>query len=240
MSTDLDYRDEPVLPVFSRISWAAIFAGAFAAFVIYFILNLLGAAVGLTVGDKELGAGEAIWAIIVMLLALFIGGMVTTRCTVGETRTEGLVYGTVLWGVLVAGLTLMMAVGMTMGFGAMVASSSRGGNLPGAAATTADQTINMSSLERLGQAAGLSQEQMDRLTAAARNPRQTTAADALDTRNVNENARTATWWTFVGTVLSLAASIGGATAGAATSGYHFRLTRVETVRVPRPTTARPA
>lgn len=238
MSTAATYeRDEPVLPVYSRISWGAIFAGAFVAFAVYFLLNLLGAAVGLSVGDKELGAGEAIWAIIVMLLSLFIGGMTVTRCTVGETRIEGLVYGAVLWGVLFSGLMLMMFLGLTMGFGAMAASAARGGNVPETAAAAADRGINMSSLARLGNAAGLSAEQMDRLAAAARNPRNTTAANAVDVQNANENARTATWWTFVGTLLSMAAAIGGAMAGAATHGYHFRLTRVETVTARR---ARPA
>jgi hypothetical protein len=123
-----EFRDRPVYaeegtPVRSRISWGAIFAGVVVAFAVYILLNLLGLAVGLSVGDDpgRVGTGTAIWAIIASLVALFLGGWVVTQCTSGENRMEAVFYGVVLWGVLFAGLLWLAGVGVRMGLGALVA-----------------------------------------------------------------------------------------------------------------------
>jgi hypothetical protein len=111
------------LPVRSRVSWGAIFAGAAVAVALNILLNLLGAAIGLSIGPGEqVGTGVAIWAIIAALISLFVGGWVTSQCTVGETRTEAAFYGVILWAVLLAALVWLATMGLRMGLSAMVAA----------------------------------------------------------------------------------------------------------------------
>lgn len=85
----------------SRISWAAIVAGAAVALAIHALLTALGVAVGISVSDdvnrNTLGTGAGIWTFISLLVALFAGGWVTTQVTTGESRSEAVLYGVVLW-----------------------------------------------------------------------------------------------------------------------------------------------
>ena len=71
-----------------RISWGAIFAGAFVTMAVFLTLQLLGAGIGASAIDltgtgtpvaRSLGIGAAIWWFIMGLIALFIGGWVAGR-----------------------------------------------------------------------------------------------------------------------------------------------------------------
>ena len=121
-----DFRDW--LPVHSRVSWGAILAGAAVAFASYILLNLLGVAIGFTVADNAdsdtIGMGAAIWSIVALMISLFAGGWVTSRCTTGEDTTEAVLYGAILWGVLFFLLVALAGLGMSMGFNSMVGMSS--------------------------------------------------------------------------------------------------------------------
>src|SRR5437588_647167 len=103
MTTEVQVKD--LVPVRSRVSWGAILAGVMTAVAVYFLLAFLGVAIGATViqrtGTTDIGlTGPAIWAIISLMLALFAGGCVTSQCTVGESKTESVIYGVVLWGTM--------------------------------------------------------------------------------------------------------------------------------------------
>src|SRR4051794_18777583 len=117
---------EDVTPVGSRVSWGAIFAGAVTALALYFLLTLLGAALGLSLNGwlhvQNVSGGAALWAIASMLIALFIGGIVTSQCTVGETKGEAVLYGIILWGVLVGAVVWLAASGVRIGFQAILGS----------------------------------------------------------------------------------------------------------------------
>ena len=95
---NIDYRYDSVR---SRISWGAILAGAAVALAIYGLLMSLGVAVGMSVSDdvdrSTLGTSSGVWGFISLLVALFAGGWVTTQVTTGESRTEAILYGVVLW-----------------------------------------------------------------------------------------------------------------------------------------------
>src|SRR5437868_15122856 len=96
-----------LLAVRSRISWGAIAAGAMVALAIYFVLTLLGLALGMELimrGQGGLGPGAAIYSILTLLLAMFLGGWATSRLAVGESKLEAVLYGIILWGVLFTGL----------------------------------------------------------------------------------------------------------------------------------------
>ena len=133
-----DVDAEDLLPVRSRISWGAILAGAVLALALYFLLTLLGAAIGLSVADDagatELGLGAGIWAILVTALCLFAGGYAASHFTVGENKTEAAVYGLLVWAVVFAMLLWLMASGVRAGFGAMVSVATAGGAAAGAVA----------------------------------------------------------------------------------------------------------
>jgi hypothetical protein len=68
MATNETIRAEDVLPVRSRISWGAIFAGAMVALSLYFLLTMLGAALGLSVGDRIAQIGQDIFTAVEHLI----------------------------------------------------------------------------------------------------------------------------------------------------------------------------
>src|SRR5947209_3820992 len=85
-------RVEDVVPLRSRVCWPAIFAGAVLALAVFFVLTLLGAAVGLSVYDsassRALNTGAAVWAVASTIAALFLGGWFVSQATVGENKLE--------------------------------------------------------------------------------------------------------------------------------------------------------
>lgn len=126
-------RASDLLAVRSRVSWGAISAGAMVATAVYFVLTLLGIALGVEVAVRgataHLGAGAALYAIGTLLLAMFLGGWATSRLAVGESKLEAVLYGVILWGALFLGLIWMFSVGVRTGFGAMVGLSSGASSL---------------------------------------------------------------------------------------------------------------
>ncbi|WZO95864.1 hypothetical protein EP7_002834 [Isosphaeraceae bacterium EP7] len=112
-----------VLSVRSRVSWGAISAGAMVALAIYFVLTLLGVALGLegaVRGQPNLGFGAALYSIITLLVAMFMGGWAVSRLAVGESKLEAILYGVILWGVLFMGMFWLVSVGVRVGFGALL------------------------------------------------------------------------------------------------------------------------
>jgi len=118
-----------LLSVKSRVSWAAIGAGAMIALAIYFVLNLLGLAVGIELAvrknqDVDFGVGAALWSILTLLIAMFFGGWATSRLAVGESKLEAILYGVILWGALFVGMIWMVGQGVRVGFGLMMGVAS--------------------------------------------------------------------------------------------------------------------
>src|SRR4051812_33284226 len=107
----------------ARISWAAIFGGAFTALGVWLLLYAFGLAVGLSVIDphdtsslKSSGIFTGVWGLITPLIALFIGGWVAGRGSGVHARPEGAVHGLIMWGLTtVAGAYIvMMALGAVL------------------------------------------------------------------------------------------------------------------------------
>jgi hypothetical protein len=205
------------------VSWGAIFAGAVLALAVYLVLTLLGGAIGLTVSDNvrtdSLKTGAAIWAILATAIALFVGGWVTTQCTVGENKTEAVVHGVIMWGVVLAMLLWLMATGIRAGFNAMVGMANVG--TPAARNTTTEDW------EAAARRAGVPQTTINEWRQkAADAPAETRRAveDPANQQAAVEAATQASWWTLLGTVLSMAAAVAGALVGA---GPTFRLRAIE-------------
>ena len=86
-----------------RVSWGGVFAGVLVAIGLLLLLTALGIAVGISAADpgstdmSSLGTGAGIWAGVSLLLALFVGGMVSTRVGAIFDRTTGFFEGVLVW-----------------------------------------------------------------------------------------------------------------------------------------------
>ncbi|NVJ10065.1 hypothetical protein HUW63_33195, partial [Myxococcus sp. AM001] len=88
-----------------KLSWGAIFGGAFVALALWLLLNSLGLALGLSSVDpndpssaRAAGIGTGIWGAIAPLIALFCGGFVAARTAGRLDKLGGALHGAVMWG----------------------------------------------------------------------------------------------------------------------------------------------
>ncbi len=94
-----------------RVSWGGVWAGVMVGVGTLFLLTALGLAVGLSVvqpgetAAHSAGVGAGVWAGVSLLIALFIGGMVSTRVGMVHDRATGFFEGVLVWvlGVLLIG-----------------------------------------------------------------------------------------------------------------------------------------
>ena len=103
-----------------RVSWGGIWAGVLAATGVILLLTSLGVAVGITAVDpaapdaQAMSAGAGIWAAATLLIALFVGGMVSTRVGAIFDRTTSVFQGAVVWVVSVLMMAYLAASGISM------------------------------------------------------------------------------------------------------------------------------
>lgn len=111
---------------FKRVSWGAIFAGTAVALVVYFMLNLLGLAIGLTALDfgagnplEGLGVGAGIWWLLSTIIALFVGGWASGRSAGLPFKADSVTHGLVTFSLF----TIVTLYLMTTGIGAVVSGA---------------------------------------------------------------------------------------------------------------------
>ena len=196
---------EDLMPVASRVSWGAIFAGAVMALATFLLLTLLGGSIGLSVRDEinadTFGTSASIWAIASTIIALFVGGYITSQCTVGENATESIVHAIIMWGVVFAFLVWMTIAGVRVGLSAMMGVASVG--------ATAMQGVNQN-WETLARQAGVPPERIEEMREQAT----ATAQDPQTQEQAADVAMQASWWTLFGVMLSMVAAALGAFLGA--------------------------
>jgi len=77
-------------------------------------------AIGITISDRlnaeQLGTAASLWTYVTLLLAMFFGGWISTRFTVGEFRNEAILYGLIVWGVTSCVLIPLSLVGIGLIF----------------------------------------------------------------------------------------------------------------------------
>jgi hypothetical protein len=180
-------QPQDLVSVGSRISWAAILAGAFVGLAVYVTCAVLASAVGLSVDGETTNRGLAILATVAValttLLTMFIGGYVASRTTAGETTTEAVIYGLVLWAALFVGFALLATAGISIGGNFDFAQDS--------------QTVTVLSPEVVEEAK-LSEDQVN----------------AIQRDVENTDPAWVAWGTFLTILLSIGAAIFGALAGA--------------------------
>ena len=211
---------EDLVPIRSRVSWGAIFAGAVMALAIYLVLTLLGGAIGLSISNatdpsaRAFSTGAGIWAVLTTIIALFVGGWVTSQCAVGENTKEAVVHAIIMWGIVLFMTMWLLTAGMSAGFSAMWGLA----NFTSETAAAAD-----GNWQAMARQAGVTQEQIDQWRQQAAQTQEQasqTAAEPQSREAAMDYATAATWYTLLGTLLSMGAAIGGALLGA---GPSFRL-----------------
>lgn len=212
-------RPDPtdILSVKSRVSWGAIFAGAMVALAIYFLLTLLGVALGIEAARQtefDVGTGAAIYALIVVLLSFFFGGWATSRLAVGESKMEAVLYGIILWGLLFLGLIWLVSAGMRAGFGGLVGVAS-------GVYTTPEGGVDVDALAEDLEQAGVAPEQIqqvrdyyEKVTAdPGEAPNVAVSAFERNREQIERYGRAASWWTLLGVIISMATTIVGSLVG---------------------------
>jgi len=103
-----------------RLSWAGIWGGVLMAVGTLLLLAALGVAVGITAVDpgqtraSTFGTGAGIWAGVSLLVALFLGGLVSTRAGFITDRTTGFFEGALVWVVSILLMGYLATSGMSM------------------------------------------------------------------------------------------------------------------------------
>jgi hypothetical protein len=197
-------RVEDLKSVGTRVSWGAICAGGMIALGMYFLLTTLAGAVGWSVTEHvqpaNLQTAAIVWAFVTTIVALFVGGLVTSLLTAGEDKIEAVLYGVVMWALLVTAFLVLGAVGVRSGFHSMTVMANN------------SQRGSVVQWEAGAREAGVPATQIDEWRRKANDPEtQKLAADA--------SARL-TWYAFAGTWLSMIAAAAGAWVGA---GPTFRV-----------------
>ncbi|MBD2576926.1 hypothetical protein [Oscillatoria sp. FACHB-1406] len=119
-SSVFDYHD--------RVRWGPIVAGLVIAIATQLVLSALGGGLGLTAGATgtdagAVGIGVGIWAIISLLLSLFIGGWVAGKTSGPMNSKTALLNGAILWATTLALGSWLLAMGVSGTFGAIAANA---------------------------------------------------------------------------------------------------------------------
>jgi hypothetical protein len=214
------YASEPRFRTGFRLSWGAVFAGLVVATALQIVLTILGTAVGLAAWDpgqsaRGLGIGAGIWAILSILISLFLGGLATNRFAGLLRRQDGALHGVLLWGLstiltlwlLVSGVSAVAGGAFRMVGGALGATTSAAAQAAGAVATGPSGSVE--SLKN--RAEGVAQRGQA-LADSLADPIRVQAGEAA--RGAESAAGTGAWLALLALGLSAAAAVAGATRAA--------------------------
>jgi len=114
------YRNEALLVAQPRTNWGAIWAGLFASVAIWSVFGLLGEAIFASSASPNaahpvtgMSVGLAIWAIILTIIAMYVGGRITGDLAGVSARGQGAIYGTAMFGLAVIATILVVVMGGT-------------------------------------------------------------------------------------------------------------------------------
>ena len=205
----------PLASMGSRIRWGAVLAGFFVTLASSLALTALGVALTLSLANvmsaDALRIFAGVWAILTLLASLFVGGLIISRMTVGESDVvEPSVYGTLLWAMTFVVLPLLPLAATDIGFGSLTPAQQQQAQQDPAA--TEEALVE----------SGLNAEEAETVAQAA-NPQGAVSSW------IDGNATEAAWLTFVAILISLAAAVGGSLLGASLDEDHL-LRQRRTVR----------
>lgn len=144
-------------PGLQRVRWGAVFAGLFFTVVTQMLLTILGLAIGFTAVDPRQGApgeafgwGAAIWAVLTLIVSLFVGAYFTGRLSNVSTRSDGALNGALTWAVSLVVMMYLVTSGaasLVSGVFGLVGSTANtvatvAGQTAGSAAATGNDVVN--------------------------------------------------------------------------------------------------
>lgn len=91
----------------AKLQWGAVFGGAFLVLGVGWLLTLLGGALGFSIVDatdrealgEGFGIGTAIWLVVSLVAAYFVGGLIAGRFGSQGDRERGVLHGLTVWSV---------------------------------------------------------------------------------------------------------------------------------------------
>jgi len=117
-----------------RVRWGGVMSGFVVAMGTILLLTALGLAIGITtLGDPRattdyvepgLGVGASIWGAITLLLACFLGGMVSTRVTDRPDRGGAFIHGSLVWTLVSVFLLWLIGQGISFGLSSLFSALS--------------------------------------------------------------------------------------------------------------------
>jgi hypothetical protein len=133
-----DYIGDRTVPVavtnyHDQVRWGPIVAGLVVAISTQLVLSAFGAAIGLSsIGGSGsprsdaagVGVGVGIWAIISLLISLFVGGWVAARTSGRISRNASILNGVILWASMLALSAWLLSSGVAGAFGVAASTAS--------------------------------------------------------------------------------------------------------------------
>ncbi len=183
-----------------QVRWGPIVAGLVIALSTQLVLSALGVAIGLTsIGESGAPRSEApgvgvnigIWSIISLLISLFVGGWITGRTSGRMNRNAALLNGAILWASTLALSAWLLSSGVSGAFGV--------------AASNAGNVVNQAQSNATPNVPGT--------TAQQNAPANTPTISAQQTKEIASNTAKVSWSFVFGSLLGLASSLIGASAG---------------------------
>lgn len=180
----------PIVDYHDRVRWGPIFAGIVIAIASQLVLSALGAAIGLTAGASgtqasNVGIGVGIWAIISLLISLFLGGWICASSCGPMNKKTALLHGVILWATTLAISSWLLASGVSGTFGVV--------------ASNAGEVLN-----QVQQPGGVS----------VPNPGNIPNISTQEARNIAGNSAKVAWSFIFGSLLGMVAAMIGASVGA--------------------------
>ncbi|MEL6383503.1 MAG: hypothetical protein AAFQ89_13840 [Cyanobacteria bacterium J06626_18] len=187
----------PVVEYHDRVRWGPIFAGIVVSIAAQLVLSTLGASIGLTAGANgtnadTVGVGVGIWAIISLLVSLFLGSWIMASTCGPMNKKTAMLNGTILWATTLAVSAWLLASGVSGTFG--VVASNAG-----------------SVVDQIQEPGGIS---LPNPSAAVPN------VSGQEAQQYAANAAKAGWSFLFGALLGLVASLIGSTVGARKPRVH--------------------
>lgn len=220
-ATVVSATDRPGL--LDRVSWGAIFAGTVIAIGLLILLGMLGSAIGFRAIDPEqsaafegIGVGAGIWWVLTSIFALAVGGYVAGHLSGIPEKRSAAAHGASVWGLLT--IVMLWLAASTVG----AAINTATGALTGAAqaAARATNTAAGAVLSPGGVSQEQAQNQAERAIEEARaeirqvDEQQLRQQAGETADNTLDALSSASWYAFFASLLSLAAAVFAAGAGA--------------------------
>ena len=117
---DIAYENDVYTSGLGRTRWGAVWAGFFAFVAIWSVFGLLGEAIFASAASPNaahpvtgMSAGMGIWAVILTIIAMWVGGKVTGRLAAVSNRTNAMVYGLIMFGLTVISTVVVLILAGT-------------------------------------------------------------------------------------------------------------------------------